>query len=90
MAMVCQKCLARGPEVNVEEGRDAAIREWNKAIRQPTNPQQRFKCETCGLYVAHVWYGTSQRFVWKHLGIKGKRRACAALKVGQANEKGQR
>lgn len=35
MAMVCQKCLARGPEVNVPEGRGAAVLEWNKAIAKP-------------------------------------------------------
>ena len=29
MAMVCQKCLSHGPEVSVESGRAAVIREWN-------------------------------------------------------------
>lgn len=73
MAMVCQKCLARGPEVNVSEGRDAAIHEWNKALRHPPTPRTKWKCERCGMTVAHVWYGTSKRFVWKHIGTKGSR-----------------
>lgn len=31
IAMVCQKCLARGPEVPVSEGREGALRAWNKS-----------------------------------------------------------
>jgi hypothetical protein len=30
IAMVCQKCLARGPEVPVSMGREGALRAWNK------------------------------------------------------------
>jgi hypothetical protein len=90
MAMVCQKCLARGPEVNVEEGRDAAIHEWNKALRHPPTPATKWKCERCGMTVAHVWYGTAKRFVWKHIGTKGSRlnklkTACDRVKPVQAN-----
>lgn len=90
MAMVCQKCLARGPEVNVNEGRDWAIHRWNKAIRPPTTPKATFKCENCGLPAIHIWYGTAGRWRWRHQGIKGKRLACKQLKVGQANAADQR
>lgn len=92
MAMVCQKCLARGPEVNVGEGRDAAIHEWNKALRHPPTPRTKWKCERCGMTVAHVWYGTAKRFVWKHIGTKGSRlnkqkTACDRVKPVQANNR---
>ena len=31
IAMVCQKCLCRGPEVPASEGRAGALRAWNKS-----------------------------------------------------------
>lgn len=95
MAMVCQKCLARGPEVNVEEGRDAAIQEWNKALRHPPTPRTKWKCDNCGMIASHVWYSSSKRFVWKHIGTKGRRTAlklkpCDRIRPVQANGPDQR
>lgn len=86
MAMVCQKCLARGPEVNVTEGRDVAIREWNKALRRP-HEKTRYECERCGMTVALIYYGTNGKYRWKHIGGKRKQKPCGLPpKVRQAND----
>lgn len=79
MAMVCQKCFARGPMVNVESGRDAAIAEWNKAMRQPRQ-KTRYECERCGMTVSLVYYGWLKVRKWKHVGGKSRpKRICCGL-----------
>lgn len=88
--LVCQKCLARGPEVTVAEGRDGAIREWNKALRQPRK-ETRYVCERCGMTVALVHYMWSGIHRWRHVGGKTKLKSCGLPpKVRQANAAGER
>ena len=79
MAMVCQKCFARGPMGDVEAGRDAAIAEWNKAMRQP-HQKTRYECERCGMTVTLVYYGWLDVRKWKHVGGKSNpKRICCGL-----------
>jgi hypothetical protein len=81
MAMVCQKCLARGPEIRVEAGRDAAVREWNGRVPLPQYQTlaRRWICKTCGNTVAQATYGSggpNPRTAWKHVGGKRSTPCC--------------
>jgi len=41
IAAVCQKCLARGPEVEASKGRDKAIEAWNLRTLYFSQPERK-------------------------------------------------
>lgn len=84
ISMVCQKCLARGPEVNAGEGRDAAIKAWNVRYGCQPNPPHRSEgwvCARCGVTVSHAVYYGKER--WKHVqnGKGGTKPTCGQRPV---------
>lgn len=72
IAMVCQKCLARGPECDYKVGREDALLRWND--RRNFAKHSRVQCPSCGKIVSQ-----SQCGLWPHRDERtGKR--CAVKK----------
>lgn len=65
IAMVCQGCLARGPEIDAALGRDVALREWNERSRGKFSIVY---CPTCGVRTRVSGCG-----IWPHRDWKNSR-----------------
>lgn len=71
IAMVCQKCLARGPEVPVSAGRYLALKEWNS---RKSGKFSKVTCPVCKRLCAVAEFGLwPHRNYWDGGTCKGSR-----------------